>query len=298
MEFSLAYGPLAYLHILYIKDPLRKFSWKDLLHFLPTVLIDGIFFVIVFIFIRLNMEWAGQNIPLIQGIALMIAFFGAIQLSCYTYLIYRESREAKRVLREFEKIKKWLTTLISTWSLLIGFLFLAVPIALIFIEQVDENSALIYKPMGSIIGICIYFLGYLYLLKYAKIVESYVERITKFTITPAELENKKEHLLQLLTEKELYKDPKLSLAKLAGHLNWPINSVSGVINESLQTNFNDLINHHRIVAFKDQLLRPENQRFSIEGIGQQVGFSSKASFYRAFKKETGMTPTQFIKNQP
>ncbi|WP_099544758.1 helix-turn-helix domain-containing protein [Maribacter sp. 4G9] len=42
---------------------------------------------------------------------------------------------------------------------------------------------------------------------------------------------------------------------------------------------------------------PESQKYLIVGLGQEVDFRSKASFYRAFKKETGMTPSQFIKSQ-
>ena len=106
MEFSLSYGPLAYLHILFIKDPKRAFLKKDLLHFLPSLLLDGIFFTAIFLYIKTHLDWAYENIPLIQSIALVISFLGAIQLTIYTYFIYRESIEAKRMLKEFQKIKK------------------------------------------------------------------------------------------------------------------------------------------------------------------------------------------------
>ncbi|MCR9248866.1 MAG: helix-turn-helix domain-containing protein [bacterium] len=297
MEFSLSYGPLAYLHILYIKDPLRKFRAKDLLHFLPSFLLDGVFFTSIFLWIGNNMEWAQQNIPLIQTVALFIALFGAIQLACYAYLIYRESKEAKRVLRDFEKIKTWLNYLISFWSVLIVFLFIAVPIALSVIEQVDENSEFLYKPLGSIIALFIYVTGYLYVLKYSKLVETYSDRISKFSFSTDELSDKKDEILKVLSEEKIYQDPGLTIAKMARQLNWPINNVSRIINESLHTNFNDLINHHRIIAFKERIVQPESEKYSIVGLGQEVGFSSKASFYRAFKKETGMTPSEFMKNQ-
>ncbi len=297
MEFSLSFGPLAYLHILYIKDPKRIFLKKDLLHFLPSLLLDGLFFTAIFLYIRTHMDWAYENIPLIQSVALDIALLGAIQLSIYTYFIYRESVEAKRMLREFQKIKKWLNYLIGLWSFLIGFLVLAVPIGLLFIEDVDKNSALFYIPLGILLGLCIYLLGYLYILKYGKLIESYTERISKFSFSEEELEGRKDHLLHVLKEEKMYCDSGLTIAKLSNHLNWPINSLSNVINESLHTNFNDLINYYRVEAFKERACEPESQKYSILGIGQEVGFRSKASFYRAFKKETGITPSQFIKSQ-
>lgn len=243
------------------------------------------------------MDWAYENIPLIQSVALVIALLGAIQLSIYTYFIHKEMVEAKRMLREFQKIKKWLNYLIISWSFLIGFLVLAVPIGLLFIEDLDNNSALIYKPLGILLSLCIFLLGYLYLIKYARLVENYTDRISKFGFSEEELERRKQQLLQLLKEEKLYRDSGLTIAKLANHLNWPINSLSNVVNESLNTNFNDLINYHRVEAFKKRVRESESKKYSIVGLGQEVGFRSKASFYRAFKKETGITPSQFIDSQ-
>ncbi len=297
MEFSLSYGPLAYIHLMYIKDPKRTFLKRDLLHFLPSLLLDGVFFTAFFLYIRSHMEWANASILTIQSIALAFSFLGALQLSIYTYFIYKESVEAKKVLKEFQKIKRWLNFLIGSWSVIIGFLVLAVPIGLIFIEDVDENSFLLYKPLGILICLWIYFLGYIYLLKYAPVIEIYAARIAKFSFSEQELDDRKNHLLLALKEEKLYQDSSLTIAKLANHLNLPINSLSILINESLQTNFNDLINQHRVLAFKERVLQPDSHKYSILGLGQDVGFRSKASFYRAFKKETGITPTQFIKSQ-
>lgn len=243
------------------------------------------------------MEWAYSNIILIQSMALAIAFLGAVQLSIYTYLIYRESVEAKRVLKDFQKIRKWLNYLIGSWSLLIGFLVLAVPIGLIFIEDVDENSSLFYKPLGILICLWIYLLGYIYILKFAPVIEIYIGRISKFRFSEQELNKSKDQLLFALKEEKLYHVSSLTIAKLANHLSLPINSLSFLINESLQTNFNDLINQYRVSAFKERVLQPDSHKYSIVGLGQEVGFRSKASFYRAFKKETGITPSQFIKAQ-
>lgn len=297
MEFSFAYGPLAYLHVLYIKNPMKAFNRKDLLHFLPSLLLDILFFIAFFLYIRFNMGWAYENIPKIQTIALIMASIGLIHLSVYAFLIYRESKDAQPVLREFARIKKWLKYLVFSWCSIIGFLLVAIPIALLYIDQLDDNSAYIYKPLGTLIGLCIYGLGYLYLLYYLRPVNSYIDRIKKFRFSDSGAGEKKEQILQALKEEKLYEDPALTVSKLAGHLNWPINKLSGMINEIWHTNFNDLTNQLRVEAFKEKMLQPENRKYSIVGLGQEVGFRSKASFYRAFKKETGMTPSDYLKAQ-
>lgn len=297
MDFSFAYGPLAYLHVLYIKNPRRLFGWRDWLHFLPAILMDGVFFSAFFLYIRNHMDWAYAHLTLIQSISLVIACIGLIQLFIYTLLIYKESNQARPILRKFAMIRSWLKYMLASWSVIIGFLLIAVPLALLFIDQFDDNSYLIYKPYGLLIGLCIYLLGYMYLMKYLKAVNSYTDKSEKFNFTAAELEAKQNQVLKALEEEKLYQDSAINLAKMAGHLGWPINTLSTTINEVLRTNFNDLINKYRIEAFKELVTRPESEKYSITGLGQEVGFSSKASFYRAFKKETGMTPSDFLQSK-
>ncbi|MEM9935686.1 MAG: helix-turn-helix domain-containing protein [Bacteroidota bacterium] len=297
MDFGLAYGPLAYLHVCYIKDPRRRFTKKELLHFLPSLLLDGLFFSALFIYLRSHMDWAYAHIPLIQGVGLSMMFLTILQMGVYSWWVFKESQDAKVLLREFKKVQQWIKYMMLSWGTFICFLIIAIPIALYFIEQLDDHSAYLYKPLGSLIGICIYTIGYLYLLKYGKIIEAYIERVQKFKLNEEEMAAKKEELLQLLTHDKPYTDNSLTLASLAEQIGWPINQLSIIINESLHTNFNDLINKHRVDAFKLKVLEPDSQKYSILGLAKEAGFSSKASFYRAFKRETGLTPTDFVKTQ-
>ncbi|WP_299431360.1 helix-turn-helix domain-containing protein [uncultured Aquimarina sp.] len=298
MEFSLAYGPLAYFHVKYIKNPLRTFSWKDVLHFLPSLLLDVIFFLLLFTYVRFNLDWANENITLIQTIALVLGLFGIVQLATYTYLIYRESVNMKPVLPGFEKVKTWLRHLILSWCLLVGFLLLAIPIALFFIKKLDTNSLYFYKPLGVILGLFIYILGYLYLLKYLKVIKNYKDRVRRIHFSKNEFNEKKEELLHALTKNQLYKDSELTILKLAKHLDWPVNNLSRIINDTLHTNFTDLINSYRVEAFKQKLIESDSDKYSILGLSEEAGFNSKTSFYRIFKKETGMTPSDYVKSLP
>lgn len=297
LSYRFAFGPLAYLHILHIKDPTRNLKRKDLLHFIPALIFDVVVFIAAFLYIGSNMEWAQNNIPLIQGIAILVALVSIIQLAFYTYLIRKESLDTNAVLKDFNNVRKWLSLLIVSWCLVIGLHMIAIPISLFFIEQLDDNAHLLYIPFGVFQALWILVLAYSYVTVYAKVVNGYMDKIRNFKFESNEIEHKKTQLLEVLDQDHLYKDPKLTIAKLAGHLGWPINSASKIINDILLTNFNDLINQYRVDAFKQLTLEPEHKKFSILGLGQEVGFSSKASFYRVFKKETGMTPSEFMKNQ-
>jgi AraC-like DNA-binding protein len=297
MDFSLAYGPLAYLHVVTIKDSRRTFRLIDLLHFLPTLLIDGVLFSIFFTYAGNNMTWAYAHLKTIQTTALVITLMSLAQLGLYTIAIFRKAREARAGLKEFMKIRHWLNWLVISWIAIITFLVIALSASLFDVEKADENASLLYNPFGIIIGLCIYGLGYLYLLRYRRAVDTYVERMERFKFSEEEVQHKKQVLVEALEIQKYYKDPSLTVTTLAQQLGWPVNDLSLLINEAFHTNFNDWVNHYRIQAFKGLLEKPENKKYSMVGLSQEVGFSSKASFYRAFKKVAGMTPSDYLKSK-
>lgn len=91
-----------------------------------------------------------------------------------------------------------------------------------------------------------------------------------------------------------YLDAELSLQKLATGLGLPDKQVSQLINQQLGKHFFDYINEFRIQEAK-ALLKDQPDLTVLE-ILYQVGFNSKSSFYTAFKKETGETPTNYRKS--
>ncbi|WP_235298640.1 helix-turn-helix domain-containing protein [Portibacter marinus] len=95
--------------------------------------------------------------------------------------------------------------------------------------------------------------------------------------------------------KGLYRSPTLTLRQLAKELNLNINDLSQTINNGLKKSFSDFINELRVEEVKDKLKDPKFQHLSQLGIAFDSGFNSKATFNRAFKKWTGMTPTEFLK---
>lgn len=105
----------------------------------------------------------------------------------------------------------------------------------------------------------------------------------------------KQKLETTLRQNQLYLNQELSLAELAQEVDTSDKKLSTLLNQNLRTNFYDYINSFRIATFKEGVMEGKLRNLSVVGLAFQCGFNSKSSFYRAFKKETGKSPTQFIK---
>ena len=110
-------------------------------------------------------------------------------------------------------------------------------------------------------------------------------------------ESYKNRLLALFEEEKPYLNSDLSLRSLANHLEIHPNQLSWLLNESIGKNFNEFVNHYRVEAFKKNANDPNNSHLSLIGLAYDSGFNSKTVFNTYFKKETGLTPKQFLKNQ-
>lgn len=90
----------------------------------------------------------------------------------------------------------------------------------------------------------------------------------------------------------LYRDPNLSLWDLAKHINVSSHYVSQTLNTHLKKSFFDLVNGWRIKEAIEQLNTTDE---TILIIAYDVGFNSRSAFYKAFKRETGKTPSDIRK---
>ena len=91
-----------------------------------------------------------------------------------------------------------------------------------------------------------------------------------------------------------YEDAELSLTQVAKQLKTNPSTISKVINQGFQLNFNDFVNQYRIEAVKEKLKAGEQKTQTLLGIAYDCGFNSKATFNRAFKKATGGSPMEWI----
>jgi len=99
-------------------------------------------------------------------------------------------------------------------------------------------------------------------------------------------------LESIMVSEKPYLDPDLSMQRLAKQLSWPARTLSQVVNQGFGQNYFDYINRYRIEEAVRLLRSPEYADATVLHIMYDVGFNSKSSFNTAFKKHTGMTPSQ------
>lgn len=92
--------------------------------------------------------------------------------------------------------------------------------------------------------------------------------------------------------KTSYTNPNLNLDDVANQLNISSNYLSQIIN-GRNIRFNDYLNRERIERIKLMLKDHAFSNYTITSIGLEAGFNSNASFYRAFKKATNISPSDY-----
>lgn len=101
-----------------------------------------------------------------------------------------------------------------------------------------------------------------------------------------------EKLLKTMVEEKPYLDPKLSLSGLAKQLEISPNQLSQIINQEAEVNFHDFVNSYRVEEFIDKA--NENKKLCLLALALDSGFNSKSSFNTIFKKQKGVTPSEYL----
>lgn len=166
-----------------------------------------------------------------------------------------------------------------------------------------------YYPLRLGSSILIYWVGYQAFFQYVVLKDRIVlrsvirnERVSKSKNSQSGLPNLDRSQKEANTFKEIesfilgeqrYLDPYLSLESLSREMDTSTSSLSKLINTYSHGNFSDYINKFRVEEAKKLLSHPDYGAYTIVAIGLECGFNSKSTFYTAFKKFTGKTPTQF-----
>lgn len=186
---------------------------------------------------------------------------------------------------------------------------------IINLNDQNNNSPIVYYPLRLSTTILIYWIGFKGLFRF-RIMEDRIvlrENIKKHLDLEQkdfDWDQKEDRQEKIISKKQqelfnkinthvidhkLFLDPYLSLETLANSLELSSGYLSFLINNYSSNNFSDYINELRINQVKQIIKDPEYLNYTIVSIGLESGFNSKSTFYKSFKKFTGMSPVEFKK---
>ena len=246
-----------------------------------------------------------------SGIAI-IQIFGLIHLALaitfipflpvYSYFMIRHLKDSKE--------KKWILTLLTLVSSVL-FVWLITALAGLILNY-DTSS-----PMSAVAlfaTFIIHWTAYIGIYKYKlaknkdavynflnndsgipypnlQIVQNSKPLEYKESITADNLYFQKLELL--CKDHHIYTDSTLNREKVAEKLGISAGYVSQIVNTITGDNFAHYINQYRVEAVKEMISDPEYDNYTLLTMGLESGFTSKTTFYNAFKKVTGQTPNEY-----
>jgi AraC-like DNA-binding protein len=305
--FLLVHGPLLWFYVKSLTTP--EFTIKPIhfLHFAPFVL-----YVIFhsFNFISLSAEekvmyvkGSERAAPLFAKIGSMLIGFSTVGYNIIAlFLLKKHLRDIKNSYSNIEdKDLQWLKTLVIASLVIFSINVMLFNLNNYF--HFSGNFAL-SQIAYSFSTFYVFYIGYFGIRQGRIFVDSVKVETEPKNITGKKAESifveKKDHsdiinkLTLLMEDEQPHLDPEITLSKLSVLLKVKPETLSEVLNASLNQNFFDYINKYRIDEFKLKCLGKENKHLSVMGIAYDSGFNSKAAFYRAFNKFEGISPTAYI----
>ncbi|MBN2161047.1 MAG: AraC family transcriptional regulator [Spirochaetes bacterium] len=278
-------GPLNllfYQQILYPKKPAPAMIWVYLLPAMAVFLVEILFQLQPADFKR---EMASSFIDNPTGHSLTVVFgILIVQVTAYYALIIKailsdvNAKESRRALRYVLIIAA--TIIVSIYMLLFGFIF---------------HATWLFAAGGVLITFVhiSYYIGQRIFPSFFVTLKSRIRKRrydTYIAISP-DAEIVRNRLVDLMEDEKMFLDYNISLNSVAEKLSIKPHQFSQVLNAAFRTGFWDFINRYRIDEAA-RLIR-EDPEASILSICFRTGFNSKSSFNTAFKKFTGMTPTEY-----
>jgi len=283
-------GPLIYFYVQALTIPDFVITKKDYLHLIPFI----VCLIIYFPFYLLPSMSGTQH-----TIGEIIAAGVVTQTLAYTILAIIALRKHKRTIKEsFSSLEKinlnWLRFLV------IGYL-ITWTIAIVLEGFHGKIESWDYSWI--VVSAFMYAIGYMGLRQPEIFSGAHFEefkndattkkKYEKSTLTPEMAEVYLTKLQNYMSQKKPYLDNNLTLPKLANQLAISTHHLSQIINESFRQNFFEFINCHRVEEVKQMIRKPENQNINLASLGLDAGFNSISAFNAAFKKHSGMTPSEF-----
>ena len=295
------YGVCVYFYVLSLTDSKRRFTPQDFLFFIPAIL----YLIFRFALFAQNLEFKNRfnenyYVPIAAPLIFVTEFVWNIIFLYFSIKHYKKYRAwLDENFSDTEKIKfDWVGNFlyVFTFVLVSGAIF-------DFTDSFIFNLSYIqYFYFELIMAFTTYYLaiaGYLHSeaieLGFTE-TESRRAEPRKTLLSENDLQLLKTKLQNLMEKEKPFLDSQLTLSNLAKQIGVNTTALSFVINNGFGKNFNDFVNEFRVAEVKNKLNEGAAENLNLLGIALDSGFNSKATFNRAFKKFTGISPKEFQNN--
>ena len=263
---KMAIGPLLYLYVLSLTR--KDFRWKRVYwwHLTPSIALTVLS-------------------PFMSWDLILLAYDTTMyQMLAYTIWAYWLVHKFKAASPADKQLKRWLANLCFA----IGLVWLA------YLSQVLMGGLTVYAIGAAWFALVVYAVLFL-ALRQQKLFTTIANEVKYQTsnVSTSALDQYKEPLLALIEKEKVYLDRTLNMPALAERMGVRTDVLSRLINEKFEKNFNDFINGYRIAEARGLLENPDWAEMKIAAVAIDCGFKSISAFNTAFKKCTGMTPSQY-----
>ncbi len=293
-------GPSFYLYIRTILFPEQRISRKSFLKHFSLFFFQlsvNLFLLVTYLldsFQILNLNW---EFSALYGLFdLYSEPLSIIAFTFYLFLTYQLLKRVKRAPKELiypkavkQTVMEWSKILIITLSL-----FLMLWLVSYALPFLTENN-----PLGGYFFLEIVLMFFIYWISFAahhrlQQVHNYLANAKQNMISQSEAHLKIEQLRQVMANDKPYLNPKITREILAKEIDLNSKKISVILNQHYGQSFNDFINEYRVKEVKASLATSTLAHKTISGIALDAGFNSQATFQRAFKKTTGMSPKEYM----
>ncbi|TCK69400.1 AraC family transcriptional regulator [Winogradskyella wandonensis] len=285
-------GPLMFLYVKSIFFDNKNLVLKNIYHFLPSIFLP-LFDLLFFMF-----EADAEYLKFIKSYQLLVLFIRDMYFSIYIIFSIKLFLKLKKTLNKKLNISlegyNWIL------KLLIGILvFPSIDILMRTLELFGFHLEL-YSGQLTFVAIIIFltYFGYYSINEARFLIPSFLiedDKKTNYVFSEDEASVIEQKIKEILENEKMFLDENLTLKKLSDNLQISEKKLSMFLNTHLNTKFADYINFYRVEAVKEKLKSEDYDKLTLLAISEECGFNSKASFYRIFKKHTGISPAQYKK---
>ena len=311
--------PFAYIYIRSVLKDEQKLRAKDYLHFIPAFLVF-VNYIPVYFMPALQKQELLQNIMKDFSLSYLtengymrekyLFFARMFQSIVYLFfqwklvLAYKKELLLDKYVGHTNEVINWLKTF--SWlfsSSILGYIILFFIISSDPSLAKSEQIMLIpgYILAFSFLGLSSYLLvqpQVLFGLPYVKSESRSVHDLhivkNDTVAVPKEYDEEIFQLKKYFEEQHPYLNNDLNINEVAVALDIPAREVSFIINQHFNQRFTDFVNMYRIKYVNQKIKTGYLNKFTVESLSKEAGFSSKSTFNVAFKKVNQCTPSEYI----